>query len=389
MMRTLRQIKNISGKRVLLRLDCNVPLRDGSVLEDFKIRQSLPTIEYLIERGAKIILVSHLGRPHGEELHLSLEPVRAVLQKMLRKKIPFFPVNQLNAARSAAADMRPGQLIMLENIRFAPGEETCSKAFSRELADLADMFVLDGFAVAHRRSASVSGVAQFLPGYAGLLLEKEVCTLSKLMVRPKKPLVVILGGVKLETKIPVLKKLLPLAQVVLLGGALANSFWAQRGVGRQKNGVSEPWPASWHTLLSNKKIILPIDGFVGLPNGQDISLQKFDEHMKLPRHEAIFDIGPETIGLYKKILSQARTVLWNGAMGFFEETAYQQGTMAVVETMARLPQALTLAGGGETVEVLRQQKLLSKVSFVSTGGGAMLDFLCGKIMPGIRAVSRR
>ena len=228
MLSTIKQLKNLKGKRVLVRVDFNVPIKNGKVKDDFKIKKSLSTIEYLIKMKAKIILVSHLGRPDGmEKKELSLAPVKKYLEKILRQKIKFYKLNELNKIKNAL--IANCEIAMLENIRFSPDEKKDIGTFARDLASIGDIFIIDGFAVAHRPAASVSGIAKYLPTYAGLLLEKELAGLTKVIAKPKKPFIVILGGVKMETKIPVLEKLLPLADHILVGGGIVNTYLSAKG----------------------------------------------------------------------------------------------------------------------------------------------------------------
>ncbi len=383
MMRTLKNIKNLHQKRVLVRVDYNVPLKNGIVQEDFKIRQSLPTLQYLQNHGAKIIIVSHLGRPQGVQENASLHPIKIKLEKFLKKKIKFFALNDLKAAVEYTQKMQPGEIIMLENIRFSKDEEKSGKVFAKQISELGDVFILDGFAVAHRKAASITGVAKYLPAYAGLLVEREVKSLTQVMSRPKKPLVVVLGGVKLETKIPVLKNLLPLADHILLGGGIANSLLKAHGIDIG-DSVYDELPKNLLKILGNKKIILPVDVVVGNQLGKKTKTQFADE-MRFGKNEGIYDIGPKTRELYAGILKRANTIVWNGAMGLFEQSPYQHGTFALAKCIAQ-SKANTVCGGGETVEVLKQLKLTSKISTISTGGGAMLEFLSGKKLPGIQAV---
>jgi len=388
-LREISKVKNLSGKRVLLRADFNVPLKNGKIKEAYKIEKSLPTIEFLSKKGARLILVSHLGRPKGADKKLSLKPVAAELEKLLKKKIKLVGVGDWRKVQTATEKIKKGEIILLENIRFIKGEEKDDPKLARELAGLADIFVLDGFAVAHRDSASVSGVAKHLPSYAGLLLAEEVAGLSRLLEKPKKPFVAVVGGIKMETKIPLLKKLLAKADRVLLGGGIANTcFWA-KGMKTGRSSVEKNFKVIARSLLKNKKVVLPVDVVVGGAKGEKARAVQLDRKFKaLDSRIGVFDIGPRTISLFAKHIKGANTLVWNGAMGMFEQHPYQFGTYSIARLFGSRAKgkAFGVCGGGETVEVLKKLKLMEEIDLVSTGGGAMLEFLSGKKLPGLAAV---
>ena len=391
---SLSSLKHLKGRRVLVRADFNVPVKNGRVTDNYKLTASLPTIRRLLKFGARIILVSHLGRPEKFDTKFSLKPVSVALEKLLGQKIYFLPVKKtdhyFNSASQAVARLKPGEILMLDNCRFWPGEEKNNPALARQLAALADIFVLDGFAVAHRDAASVSGVAKYLPAYAGLLMEKEVTGLSRATEKPQKPLVVILGGIKMETKIPVLKNLLAKADYVLVGGGISNTYLWAKGWPVGASAIDKKHKKDILKYAANKKIIWPVDVIIGDAKGRGARAVPVEtDFAVIGKTDSIFDIGPQTIKLFAKFIKTARTIVWNGALGYFEQKPYQYGTYAVARLIAARSQgpAFSICGGGETVEVLTDLGLASDIDLVSTGGGAMLEFLSGKILPGVKAVT--
>lgn len=376
---TVKDIKNLIGKRVLVRVDFNVPVKSGKVVDNFKIQKSLPTIKYLLNNGAKVVLVSHLGRPEGKEKKFSLLPVANELEKLLRSKVFF---GKLENPEKWSNE----KLVLLENIRFYPGEESCSHELVGELLEIADIFVLDGFAVAHRDAASVSGVAKYLPSFAGLLLVDEIFGLSKVLVSPKIPLAVLIGGIKMETKIPVLKNLLPKADKILVGGGIMNTYLWAMGHKVGMSYVDKKFKKEVLFYLKNKKIIKPIDVIVGKENGKNARVESLQKKLNLKKDEGIFDIGPRTVLLFSSYLKKSNSLVWNGAMGRIEQHPYEYGTNALARIFAARSKgkAFGVCGGGETVEVLRKLDIIESVDLVSTGGGAMLEFLGGKKLPGLK-----
>lgn len=373
-MKSITAIRNLPGKRALVRVDFNVPLKNGRVLDDFKIQRSLPTIKYLLRHGARVLLVSHLGRPKSADKKLTLRPVARHLQKFLVTKVGF--------------EKGKESVVLLENIRFHAGEESNDKKFAKKLAGLADLFVLDGFAVTHRDSASVSGVAKFLPAYAGLLLEEEIKGLNRALVSPRRPLIAVIGGAKMDTKIPVIKNLLRKADKILLGGGVVNTCLWANGLPVGGSLIDKDFKNIARALARHKKILMPADVIVGKADGRRARAVKIDKKFSVKADEAIFDIGPLTIKLYDRYLRQANTLIWNGAMGKFEQRPYQYGTYAIARIFAARARgrAFGIVGGGETVEVMRKLKLTDDIDLVSTGGGAMLEYLSGKKLPGVKAL---
>ncbi|MFA6547346.1 MAG: phosphoglycerate kinase [Candidatus Magasanikbacteria bacterium] len=378
-LKSIKEAKHLLGQRILVRVDFNVPVKNGKVADNWKIQASLPTIKFLLHNGARVILVSHLGRPTKKEKRFSLLPVAKELEKLIGIKVFFGSLENRD-------DWEGEKLVLLENIRFYKGEDTNDLKFVKQLSQLADVFVLDGFAVAHRDCASVSGVTKYLPAYAGLLLVSEVEGLSKTISSPKQPMVVMLGGLKIETKLLVLKNLLPKAGKILLAGEIFNTYLWAKGHDVGISVVDKKLKSIVLSCLKNKKIILPIDVVVGTEKGKNARMVALDKKLVLKKDEGIFDIGPKTVLLFSKHLKTAKTLIWNGAMGKFEQPPYHHSTYALARLFASRSKgkAFGVCGGGETLEILRHLDLLNDIDLVSTGGGAMLEFLSGKKLPGLK-----
>jgi len=392
-LRTIDEIKKLKGKRVLVRVDFNVPLKKSGakivVADDTRIRAALPTIKYLLGQGAKVILMSHLGDPGGKvKKNLSLKPIGATLGKLLLMK-GTAPADWEGKKGLKKIDaMKSGEVMMLENLRFHPGEEKNDVKFAAGLASLADIYVNDAFAAAHRAHASIVGVPKFLPSYAGLLIKKEMNVLSSLLGKPSKPFIGLIGGAKISTKISVIENLLKKVNSLLLGGALVNNFFKAAGYGI---GASVFEPKELKTakkLLKNKKIVLPIDFVVGDFKGKKARVvsvpKKKNDLCKKPY--ALLDIGPETIKKYSGIIRKAETIVWNGPMGYFEIPKYSHGSVALGRLIAARSKGKVfgVVGGGETIEAVSKTGMSEYIDHVSTGGGAMLEFLEGKILPGVK-----
>ncbi len=391
--KSISQIKNLKGKRVLVRVDFNVPIQNGTVRDAYKITQAALTIEYLAEHGARVILVSHLGRPTKPDKQLSLAPVCRAAERLLGQRIDFIDVSTvpgLVVASRKIDSMADGSIAMLENIRFFKEENAGDQTFAKKLASLADIFVLEGFAVAHRAAPSVSGVARYLPAYAGMLLLNEISVLSSVLQKPKRPLVVILAGAKVETKIPVLKNLLPKADHILVGGGIANTYWWATGKKVGDSIIGKEFKRDVIKYCKNKKVILPVDVVVGDAKGKKAHVQSVDKLAIGDKRYAIYDIGPKTTQLFSTYIKKAQTLIYNGAMGRFEQHPYQYGTYAVTHLFAARSKgkAYGVCGGGETGEIIQKLNLFDDVDLVSTGGGAMLEFLAGKKLPGIEALKK-
>ena len=402
--RTIRQIKNLNNQTVFLRVDFNVPIKKGKVLEDFKIRQSLEDIDYLLKHGSKLIIATHLGSPKGKIVQdLSTKPIANLLSKVIKKPIKFLDVSKIKdfpTAKKLIAKMKPGQIAFLENLRFNKGEQSDDLKWAKNLADLADVYVNNAFAVCHRSDASVSAIKKFLPSFAGLLLEQEIINLNKVL-HPKKPLVILIGGAKIETKTTLIKNLFKSASQILVGGALANSFLAAKGysVGssltdRESIKVAKTLlQKNRSSLAGGSKIILPVDVITStkLTKDHQIGLHniiRIRQSGELGPNEYICDIGPETIGLFSKYIKKAQTIVWNGPMGLFETPSFRQGTVIMARLIASRAggRAYGVIGGGETIEALNLSKMAEYMDWVSTGGGAMLAYLGGEKLPGLKGI---
>ncbi len=383
--KSIKQLKNLKGQKVLVRVDFNVPLtKDRKVgkSEDYRIVKTIPTIEFLVKKGAKVILMAHLGRPDGKIIEdLRLGPVARRLSQLLKKKV--LKSREILGAETdkLIAGMKNGDVLLLENVRFDAREEKADKSFAKQLAGLADIFVNDGFAVSHRDQASVSTVQNYLPSYAGLLLEQEIFNLDKVLRKPKKPLTVIIGGAKISTKMKVIRNFLPVAKHILLGGALANTVLEVMGVSVGKSLVEPKMFAEVKKIkLTDNQMIVPVDGVMAA--NYESKTGRLGALGKIKDSEVILDIGPDTIKLYENIIAKSKMVVWNGPMGLIETPAFAKGTMAMIKFLAK-GKGETIVGGGETVQMIRKMNLEKKFDFISTGGGAMLEFLEGKKLPGI------
>ncbi len=376
-----------------MRVDYNVPMELGKVADSWRIERTLPTINFLLERGARVIILSHLGRPGGIfKQELSLEPIAAHLGVLLKKHVEFYnalPPNQ--SLKKYVQGIKPGEAGMLENLRFSPGEDKGDAEFARGLAELGDVYVNDAFAVCHRPSASVVGLPKIMPHAAGLLLEQEARNLGRLLNKTAKPFILIMGGAKITDKIGMIKNLMPRADRALLGGALVNNFLAALGYGLGGSLYAPNEVELARGLLREKKIVLPSDVVIGVKGAEKsarvVMLGKSAKKLA-GSNESILDIGPETVGLYAAQIKKAATIVWNGPLGYFEEPQFSHGTLALARTVASRSKgpAFGVVGGGETVLALRRTKMEDMVDWVSTGGGAMLEFLEGKTLPGIKAL---
>lgn len=386
---------DVAGKKILLRCDFNVPLdkATGQITSDTRIRASLPTIEYLLGNGAAVIACSHLGKPKGVvKPELSLAPVAKRLSILLERPVIFANDSVGPDAHSKAAALKPGQIMLLENLRFDIGEENNDSNFASRLADMADMFVSDSFGTVHRAHASTAGVAAFLPAYSGLLLEKELSVMGKALDVPNRPLVSILGGAKISDKLGVINNLLDKTDTLIIGGGMAFTFIKAMGgkVGRSlvdENKIDYCMDMIKKALPKGIRFLLPVDAVAAREMKPDSPWEVFpadaipDEYMGL-------DIGPETRKLFAKAITGAGTVIWNGPMGVFEYPAFAAGTAAVAKAMVAT-HAITIVGGGDSAAALEQLGYAARVTHVSTGGGASLEFLEGKELPGVACLPDR
>lgn len=388
--KTVRDL-DVAGKKVLVRVDFNVPLNDkGEITDDTRITASLPTIQYLLEQKAAVILMAHLGRPKGQvKPELSLAPVAKHLGKLLGKKILFAPDCVGEAAQAAASKLKPGHILLLENLRFHKEEEKNDMEFAEKLASLADLYVNDGFGVSHRAHASVEGVTHFLPAAAGFLLEKEIQYVGQAVTNPLHPFVAIIGGAKVSDKIGVISNLLDKVDTLLIGGGMANTFLAAQGYKMGKSLVEEDKLDLAKELLAKAKknkvnMLLPTDLVMAVAFAPDA--EHVTEKVKnLNQAYMALDIGAETSKAYAEALADAKMIVWNGPMGVFEMDAFCNGTEAVAKAVAK-SRATSIVGGGDSVAAIEKLGLAKRITHISTGGGASLEYLEGKVLPGVAAL---
>jgi phosphoglycerate kinase len=379
------------GKKALVRVDFNVPLSGGHITDDTRIQAALPTIQYLLENGAAVILMSHLGRPKdGPDPKYSMQVTADHLATLIPNPVRFVGVTVGPEAEAAAAALQPGEVLVLENTRFDKRETKNDAAMAEQLAKLADVYVNDAFGSAHRAHASTEGVARYLPAVAGFLMEKELEYLGGALSDPKRPFVAIMGGAKISDKIAVIESLLTKVDNILIGGGMANTFLAAQGYGLGQSLVESESLEVARGLMETgaDKIILPVDLVVAsaFANDAEHRVVSVDD---VPAEWRALDIGPATIAHYSNRLSGARTVVWNGPMGVFEMPAFARGTVAIAEMLAGLNDAVTIIGGGDSAAAVAQAGLEQKMTHVSTGGGASLEFLEGKELPGVAALANR
>jgi phosphoglycerate kinase len=391
--KTVRDI-DVAGKRVFLRADLNVPLDDGRITDDTRIRASIPTIRYLLERGASVVLASHLGRPKGKVNDaLRLKPVADRLSQLLGGPVRMTGDALGPGVHDAVGKLRPGELILLENLRFHGEEEANDPKFAKALADLADIYVDDAFGSAHRAHASTEGITHYLPSVAGLLLEREVESLSRLLYRPPRPFHTVIGGAKISGKLEVLEALLARCQAILVGGGMANTFLAARGLPLGKSLVETEQLDNARRIVAEARrkrvrLMLPTDVVVAAQVHYRAQRQvvAVDE---VPKDWVVVDIGPQTVAAYTEHLAKAKTIFWNGPMGIFEIEPFAEGTNAMARFLAERSRAgvITIVGGGDSVAAVDRLGLTDRLTHVSTGGGASLEFVEGKTLPGVAALN--
>jgi phosphoglycerate kinase len=387
----------LSGKRVFIRVDFNVPLDAGRVSDDTRIRETLPTLRLAIERGARLVLASHLGRPKGKlDPKYSLAPVAAKLGEMLGKPVSFASDCVGADAEAKSKALRNGEVLLLENVRYHAEEEANDPAFAKQLAALCDqLFVCDAFGSAHRAHASVVGITKFVrQSAAGLLMEKELTYLGKAISNPERPFVAVLGGAKVSDKIEVVQNLMKLADSMLIGGAMAYTFLKSQGFPVGKSLVENDKLDLARGLLheargSNFRLLLPVDHVLG--ESPDSTITETTDIADTPDGWMGLDVGPKTIALFGQEISKARTIVWNGPLGMFEKPAFAQGTLAMARAVAAatVAGATSIVGGGDSVAAVEQSGVASQISHISTGGGASLEFLAGEKLPGVEALSER
>lgn len=391
---------DLKGKKAVIRVDFNVPLKDGEITDKTRILGALPTIKHVIANGGTAILLSHLGRPKGEaNPKYSLEPVAKALAAELGQPVVFVPASRGEAAERTVSELAPGSVALLENVRFHAGEEKNDSALSKDFAKLGDLYINDAFGTAHRAHASTAGIAEFLkPAVAGFLIQKELTFLGEKTDHAARPFVVILGGAKVSDKITVINRLLEKADTILIGGAMAYTFALAQGK-KVGNSLSEPDAVDTAKAALKKaeergvKFLLPVDNVIvdalDFGAGTVGNIKCTEEGGEIPDGWEGVDIGPKTVELYTQEVASAKTILWNGPMGIFEIDACSKGTFALADAVAANTDAVSIIGGGDSVKAVNQAGYGDKVSFISTGGGASLEFLEGKTLPGVAALDQK
>ena len=382
---------DLAGKRVFLRVDLNVPLEDGRVVEDTRIRAVVPTIEHCLKAGASVILASHLGRPKGTvDPRYSLAPVAARLEELLGRPVPLLPDCAGPEVEAAAAALKPGDIVLLENLRFNPGEEANAPEFARRLAALADVYVDDAFAAAHRAHASTEGITRFLqPAAAGLLMARELEALGRIFERPERPVAAVLGGAKVSDKLGLVEHLLTRVDALLVGGGMAFTFLAALGYGVGRSLLEADRLETARGILARARSLgvrvrLPVD-VVAAPSPDSADGIRTVGVREIPDELMGLDIGPLTVGQFGAALQGAKTVVWNGPMGVFEKPAFAAGTLGVARAVAGCG-AFSVIGGGDTIAAVRQGGVTDRIGYISTAGGAFLEFLEGRVLPGVAAL---
>lgn len=384
----IKNIKNLKNNSIFLTVDFNVSLNDGKIANDTRICEAIPTIKYLCDHGAKVILASHLGRPKGHNPELSLQPVANRLEKLTGKPVElvekYWEPENLEKIRSSNRQ----KLILLENIRFHPGEKANDRSLSKIYASMADLFVNDAFGASHRVHASTVGISEFLPAYAGLLMDKEIRMLSEAIINPKRPFILVIGGAKTPEKIAVIESLLDVADTILLGGAIANTFLAAWGYGMGNSYVDYEMiemarVVFWKTTRKHSALLLPQDLTISDPkNPQIINVVDYN---KVPSNVSIYDIGPKTCESYAKVIKEAKTVIWSGPMGLYEDVRFKKGTNHMLQNLAQT-KCHSIIGGGDTITSVTKNKYVKQITHISTGGSAMLEYLQKGTLPGIEVL---
>lgn len=391
MKRTIRDLAQLKGKVVLLRVDFNVPLDDaGKILDGTRVYKELPTIQYLSDKGARVVIISHLGRPQGYDIRKSLWPITLLLSKKLKCNVTFCNYAIGDEVRERINLLNDGDVLLLENIRFYEGETSCDMTFAKELASLGKIFVDDAFGVAHRENASNFGVARLLPNAIGFLMEREIKELTQIVENPKKPFVAIIGGAKVKTKAKIINKLLDQADSIIIGGAMAYTFLLAKGkeVGESlidSQSIETAREIIFNAKEKGKKLLLPVD---------HVCMKERDKSKRVYVVENMqedmigYDIGPKTIKLYAQEIALAGQVFWNGPMGMYEDKRFAKGSKAIAQSIAN-SKAYSVVGGGDTVAIVNQARLANKINFISTGGGASLKFIEEGTLPAIEVIQEK
>lgn len=389
-MKTIKNA-NLKGKKAILRVDFNVPLQNGKIADDSRIKESLPTMQYLLEKGASVIIISHLGRPDGKKVSaMSLKPVAKRLEKLLDKKVEFIPEVIGAKSREKAQKLKPGEVIMLENLRFTPYEELGDPEFARKLSELGNIFVQEAFSNAHRSHASMLAITKYLPSYAGLHFEEEYVQLSKILDEPKKPFIFVAGGKKIGTKIDVLKRIIEKADIVLLGGGMANTFLVAEGHEIGKSFYEEDYVSDAESIIRDAydkgvEVLFPSDVVTAKSVSESAKAEEKDVQ-QVDGSDIIVDIGPKTISKYAQPIKFAGTIFWNGPVGISEYAKFSNGTKALAEMIAG-DERVSVIGGGDTIAALESLKIdKNEFTYVSSSGGAMMEFISGAKMPVIEAL---
>lgn len=385
--KTVKDI-NLKGKRVFMRVDFNVPMAEGKVTDDKRIKAALPTIKYVLEQGASVLLASHLGRPKGgPDPEFSLKPAAEVLAGHLGIPVKMAPDCVGPEVEAMAKALKPGEVILLENTRFHKGEEKNDLDLAKQMAALADVYVNDAFGSAHRAHSSTEGIARFLPAVSGFLMEQELEYLGRAVANPEHPYVAILGGAKISDKILVVETLLSKCDKLIIGGGMANTFLVAKGLNMQDSLVEEASLETAKALLakSGDKLVLPVDAVVADKFDAEAASQVVDVD-KIPAGWRMLDVGPKTIEAYKAVLADAKLVVWNGPVGVFEFPKFAEGTFALAKLLAE-SSATTVIGGGDSASAVKKAGVAKQMTHVSTGGGASLEFLEGKELPGVAALN--
>jgi 3-phosphoglycerate kinase len=391
MKRTIKDLRGIRGKVVLVRVDFNVPIDEqGRILDTTRVDKSIPTIKYLCSQGARVVLISHLGRPEGYDIRKSLWPCAMILMRKLKHGVSFCPSVIGEEVEQRIKGLGEGHVLLLENVRFYDGEQTCDKKFAKKLASYGDIFVDDAFGVAHRENASNYGLARIMPNAIGFLMEKEINELNKIYQNPKRPFVAVVGGTKVKTKLPVLNALLEKADSIIIGGAMAYTFLKAKGQDVGDSIVYDECLEKAKDIIEKaeklgKKLLLPVD---------HIALRKGDKKEKIYKIEKFkydmigYDIGEKTIKLYEKEIKKAKLIFWNGPMGMFENPKFMEGTLRVATAVAK-SRAYSIVGGGDTINAVKDFELANEINYISTGGGASLTFLEKGTLPALEVIQEK